>query len=120
MAFTINKNLVFIDSMKFMNSSPDVLVKNLSGNDFKYLSQEFRGDLLKLVKQKGVYPCEYMDSFEMFSDDKFPDRCELFSSLKDECISEKDYLYAITVRSVFKMNAMSDYYNLYLKADVLL
>ena len=28
MAFTINKNFVFIDSMQFMNSSLDVLVKN--------------------------------------------------------------------------------------------
>ena len=33
-----------------MNSSLDSLVKNLSDNDFKYLSQEFSGDLLKLVK----------------------------------------------------------------------
>ena len=29
MAFTINKSLVFINSMQFMNSSLDVLVKNL-------------------------------------------------------------------------------------------
>ena len=50
MAFTINKNLVFIDTMQFMNSSLDSLVKNLSDNDFKYLSEEFSGDLLKLVK----------------------------------------------------------------------
>ena len=35
MAFTINKNLVFIDSMQFMNSVLDALVKNLSDNDFK-------------------------------------------------------------------------------------
>ena len=56
MAFTINKNLVFIDSMQFMNSSLDLLVKKLSDNDFKYLSEEFRGDFLKLVKQKGAYP----------------------------------------------------------------
>ena len=28
MAFTINRNLVFIDSMQFMNSSLDSLVKN--------------------------------------------------------------------------------------------
>ena len=41
--------------MQFMHSSLDSLVKNLSDNDFKYLSQEFSGDLLKLVKQKGVY-----------------------------------------------------------------
>ena len=56
MTFKINNNLAFIDSMSFLNSSLDSLVKNLSGIDFKYLSQEFRGDLLKLVKQKGVYP----------------------------------------------------------------
>ena len=43
MAFTINKNLVFIDSMQFMNSSLDALVKNLSEMDFKYLSQESSG-----------------------------------------------------------------------------
>ena len=28
MAFTINKNLVFINSMQFMNFSSDILVKN--------------------------------------------------------------------------------------------
>ena len=70
MAFTINNNLVFIDSVQFMNSSLDALVKNLSANDFKYLLQEFSGDLLELVKQKGVYPYEYMNSFKRFSEDK--------------------------------------------------
>ena len=64
MAFTINTNLVFIDSMQFMNSSLDSLVKNLSDNDFKHLSEEFCGELLELVKQKEVYPYEYMDSFK--------------------------------------------------------
>ena len=68
MAFTINNDLVFIDSMQFMNSGLDALVKNLSDNDFKYLSQEFSGDLLELVKQRGVYPYEYLDSLEKFSE----------------------------------------------------
>ena len=63
MAFTINRRLFFIGSMQFMNSSLDVLVKNFSNNDFKYLSEEFSGDLLELVKQIRVYPYEYMDSF---------------------------------------------------------
>ena len=63
-AFTINRNLVFIDSMQLMNSSLDSLVKNLSYHDFVCLSEEFSGEFLKLVKQKGVYPYEYMDSFE--------------------------------------------------------
>ena len=47
LAFTINTNLVFIDSMQFMNSSLDSLVKNLSDNDFKYFSE-------------GAYPYEYV------------------------------------------------------------
>ena len=37
LAFKINNTLVFIDSMQFMNSSLDALVKNLTINDFKYL-----------------------------------------------------------------------------------
>ena len=45
MAFTVNKNLVFIDSMQFMNSGLESLVKNLSNNCFKYLSEEFSGEL---------------------------------------------------------------------------
>ena len=32
----LNENLVFIDSMQFMNSRLEKLVKNLSDNDFKY------------------------------------------------------------------------------------
>ena len=41
MSFILNKNLVFIDSIQFMNSSLEKLVKNLSDDDFKYLTQEF-------------------------------------------------------------------------------
>ena len=64
MTVTIKKNLVSIDSMQFINSSLEALVKNLSDNDSKYLSQEFSGDLLKLLKQRSMYPYEYMNSFE--------------------------------------------------------
>ena len=51
-AFTINKNLVFIDGMQFMNCSLDTLVKNLNDEDFKYLSKEFSGEQLKVAKKK--------------------------------------------------------------------
>ena len=119
MAFIINKNLVFIDSMQFMNSSLDLLVKNLPANDFKYLSEEFSDEFLSLVK-KGVYPYEYMDSFMEFYEDKLPDRSKFFSFLKDARISEGDYLKAVDTWNVFKMNTMADYHDLYLKTDVLL
>ena len=37
-AFTININLTFIDSKEFLNSNLERLVKNLSDNDFKYVT----------------------------------------------------------------------------------
>ena len=49
--------------MQFMNPSLEKLVKNLSDNGFKYLTEEFGSKNLKLLKQKGGYPYEYMDSF---------------------------------------------------------
>ena len=64
MAFFLNKYLVFIDSMQFMNSGLDKLVKNLSDEDFKYLVEEFSSEDSELLKQKGAYPDEYMNSFE--------------------------------------------------------
>ena len=51
-----------------MNSSLDKLVKNLSDNDFKYLIEELGSENLELLKQKGAYPYEYMDSFKRFSE----------------------------------------------------
>ena len=79
----INSNLFFIDSMQFMKSSLDLLVKNLMSEDFKYLSKEYSGKLLELVKEKGVYPYEYMNSFKRFNEDKLTDKCEFLSSLKE-------------------------------------
>ena len=61
MALLLNKNVFFIDSTQFMNFSLDKLVKNLSDEDFKYLVKEFGSENLKILKQKGAYPYEYMN-----------------------------------------------------------
>ena len=103
-----------------MNFSLNALVKNLSEMYFKCLSQEFSGDLLKLVKQKGVYPYEYIDSFKRSFGKELPGRCELYCSLKYGCISFINYLHAINVGNVFKMNAVGGYHDLYLKTGILL
>ena len=68
MAFFLNKNLVFIDSMQLMNSSLEKPFKNLPDNDFKYLAEEFGSKSLVLLKQKDAYPYEYMDSFKRFGE----------------------------------------------------
>ena len=89
MAFTLNKHLAFIDSMLFMSSSLDKLVKNLTDKDFVFLSEESSGEQLKLVKEKGIYPYEYMNSFKKFKENKLPDKSKFFSSLKNCDINEK-------------------------------
>ena len=50
MTFTINKNLVFIDSKQFMDSSLEKLVKNVLDDGFEHLTQEFGSENLKLLK----------------------------------------------------------------------
>ena len=66
MSFTINNKLSFIDSFKFISSSLGSLVKNLSKDDFKYLSQEFDNNVLDLVKKEGFHPFEYLTNFQRF------------------------------------------------------
>ena len=131
MAFFLNKNLVFIDSMQFMNSSLDKLVKNLSDKDSKYLIEEFGSENLELLKQKGAYLYEYINSFERFNEEKLPPKKYFYSSIKDgkigddgkisEChIDGNDYLTCKKTLHKSKMKYMGDYHDHYFKKDVLL
>ena len=72
------------------------------------MSEDFSGKLLELVKEKGVYPYEYMDSFKKF----FEDKCDFYSSLKDTYVSEKDYSRAANVWNTFKMKSLGDYHEI--------
>ena len=69
MSFNINNKLTFIDSFQFLSSSLDSLIKNLGKNDFYYLSQEFYGSALDLIKQKRLYPYKYLSDFETFREE---------------------------------------------------
>ena len=129
MAFFLDKNLVFIDSMQFMKSSLDKRVKYLLDEDFKF--EEFGSKNLELLKQKGAYPYEYMNSFEKFEEKELPNKECLFSSTKkakigddgeklDGHISDEDYLTGKKIWDKFNMRNMGYYHNHYLKKDVLL
>ena len=67
----------------------------MSANDFKYFSEGISGCFLELLKHKGVDPYECMKSFKTFSEDKLPDKCQFYSSLKNKYISEKKYLHLL-------------------------
>ena len=131
MASILNKNLVFIDHMQFMNSSLEKLLRNLADNDFKSLTQEFDCKNLGLLKQKDAYPYEYMDSFKRFSEKKVPDKVCFYSTVKDGTagdnseklnghISNEDYLTYKKIWNEFNIKNIGDYHNHYLKKDILL
>ena len=120
MAFFLGKHLKFIDSFQFMSSSLESLVKNISPCDMKYTLQEFQNEKLELMKQKGVYPYDYMDHFEKFNEKHLPPREEFYSILNDEHITNEDYKHAQNVWNAFNLESMGEYHDLYLKSDVLL
>ena len=119
MAFMLGNHLTFIDSFQFMSSGLDKLVSNLPKQALKFTSQKFQGKKLDLMSQKGVYPYDFMDSFDKF-DEKLPLKKEFYSLLNDEHISDKDYEHAQNVWNTFDLKNMGEYHDLYLKSDILL
>ena len=110
--------IVFKDSLKFMSSSLEALVNNLPA--FKNLLNYFTPKQTELLKQKGFYPYEYMDSEEKFNDTKLPPREAFYSKLSGKGITEKDYEHAGNVWNSFKMKTFKEYHELYNITDVLL
>ena len=119
MAFMLGNHLTFIDSFQFMSSSLEKLVSNLPKESLKYTSQKFKGKKLDLMARKGVYPYDYMDSFDKFNE-KLPPKEEFYSILNDEHISNEDYKHAQNVWKTFSLKNMGEYHDLYLKTDILL
>ena len=120
MAFMLGNHLTFIDSFQFMSSSLDKLVSNLPRESLKYTSKEFQDKKLELMSQKGVYPFDYVDSFEKFNESQLPIKKYFHSILNNQHITDKDYHHAQNVWKTFNIKTMGDYHDLYLKSDILL
>ena len=121
MAFYLGKHLAFIDSLAFLSSSLDRLASNLEDDDYIYTKEYYNDPVqFNLMKRKGVYPYDAMDSLDKFNDTELPKREEFYSQLKDEDISEDDYRHAKDVWKTFNIKNMGDYHDLYLKTDILL
>ena len=116
----IKHKIRFIDSFKFMSDSLENLVNNLPGDAFNNLERYYKGEKLSLVKRKGVYPYEYMDSLERFNENKLPPKEAFYSRLSGEGISDEDLKHAEKVWKVFGMKTLQDYHDLYNVTDVLL
>ena len=120
MAFMLGNHLTFIDSFQFMSSSLDKLVSNLPKDDIICTSKAFKGKRLVLMSQKGVYPNDYMDSFEKFNEKELPTKDQFYSILNDQHITDDEYNHAKEVWNTFMIRTLGDYHDLYLVSDVLL
>ena len=72
-----------------------------------------------LLLRKGVYPYEYMDSWERFNEISLPPTKALYSELNLEDFSDKDYLHAQNIWKKFRIRNIGDYHNLYVQTDTL-
>ena len=69
--------------------------------------------------RKGVYPHEYMDSWERSDETLLPKKEDFYSSLNMENITNIDYRHAKRVFENFNNKNIGCYYNLYVQSDTL-
>ena len=80
--------LRFINSFKFMSSSLDSLTKNLVRGGKKLFGFEDYSELqYDLLTRKGVYPYEYINSWDRFNETELPPISALHSNLNMSSIS---------------------------------
>ena len=79
--------------------------KSINGliKKFPIVYQFFNGDLNKfvLLLKKGVYPDEYIDSWEKFNETSLPDKKAFYSELNKEGITDEKYAHAQKVWKVY-------------------
>ena len=96
----------FIVSFKFMATSLEKLVNNLSKEAFENVRRYYTEDKLNLLTRKGVYPYEYIDSLEKLKETQLPQKEAFYSRLNGEGITDEDYAHAHKVWKAFEMKSI--------------
>ena len=122
---TMNINsYMFLDSFSFMSTSLASMVDDLraSGHAFNLLNTITRDPAGKeLLLRKGVYPYEYLTSYQVLLDTVELPAIEAFhSKVSNGGISQADYQHALKVWSHFKCTNLLEFTHLYCQLDVLL
>ena len=102
-----------------MSSSLDSLLNNLAKGRHEFWGFEKHSLKQKeLLIRKGVFPYEYIESWDKFEEKQLPSKDEFYSKLNMSGISEKDYSDGCKVWNEFGLKNMGDYHDLYLETDV--
>lgn len=113
----------FLDSFKFLNSSIDKLSSYLTQDKLHFLKREFDNlnpELFNLLTRKGVFPYDYVSSYEILQETFLPSQDKFYSLLNEKAISDSDYTHAENIWRSFDIKTLGEYSDLYLKIDVLL
>ena len=104
-----------------MPSSLAKLVAYLSDNVLLTVKSIYQTpNEFSLMKRKGVFPYDYLDSFNRLEKTGLPPQSYFFNKLSNELCSAEDYEHAEKVWNTFKYKKLLDYLLFYLKVDVLL
>ena len=93
------------------------LMKRFS-NIFEFCYENINKFILLL--RKGVYPYEYMDTWERFNETSLPDKEAFYSNLNMEDITDIDYRHATRVFKNLSNKNLGDYHDFYVHSDTLL
>ena len=116
----------FIDSLSLLDAGLAELVSDVvkSGHTFPILKSSgiynTEAQRKLLLFGKGIYPYEYVDSFERLSERKLPPREAFYSSLSERSVSVGDYNQACDTFAVFDCFDLKDYTALYCRLDTIL
>ena len=64
---------------------------------------------------KGIYPYEYIDDWEKFSETLLPEKEDFYSHLNMEDNTDADYVHAKRVCKDFEIKILGGYHDLYFK-----
>ena len=110
--------LRFIDSLNFLQESLDSLVSVTPKESLKLTRSISKGS--DLLLQKGIYPYEYVDSWQRFIETRLPDKEKFYSKLNDKHISDEEYAHTQRVWDALGCKTLEDFHDLYVQTDVAL
>ena len=107
-----------LDICNFIKGSLSKLSENLSDKD-KIITKRHFPDNFELLKEKVCFPYEWLTK-ENLLDKELPSIDKLYSSLKLQNISQKQYDKTIEIFKKLKCKNVKDYLEIYMKLDICL